>query len=439
MIFPTQYHRIVSALVFLLASTTLPAQSPAGTAKGNNKATATAQSVQAAPTPEPRLEKIHSYLTFKGDPARSIVVNWWNPAAAGDGTVLYGPTAQYGASATVPAPTKFHHVELKNLIPGATYHYQIRSSDGTVGEDNTFTLPSENATEFSFAVSGDNRGNGQADDLTLYHPRHRAEYDHIASKQPAFTVNIGDLVNKGSLEGDWINFFNCEQNCLKRAPCLVAMGNHEVQGGGAWPADYYFYQLFAPAYPANGTPGSSRQPTALGMNYSFDYGNAHFVFLASYKISAASQVEWLDRDLAAARANPKIKWLFAAMHAPLYSWVEDHPADAKELAAWGPIFDKHHVDVVFAGHNHLYERSHAIAGNRVIAGDDPARGTIYITSGLGGGPFNGEAPGDPQYPFIAKSYSETTGCAFVQIRGAKLELQFINVRDQLIDSFSIAK
>lgn len=415
------------------AATTAPAKTG-----GKSKSGAKAASSQA-PAPPAKFTKPMPYLTFKGDPTRSIIVNWWNPTATGDSTVAYGPTADYGATAANPEVTNYHHVELTGLTPGATYHYQIRSSDGTAGEDNTFSIPAENQTDFMFAVFGDNRGDGKIDDVTVYHPRHTAEANHIAAKKPALTLNIGDIANKGSSLDDMLNYFICEQNMLKGAPSIIAMGNHEVQGGGEWPKAYYFYELFTPVYPTNGTPGSSGKPTALGMNFSFDYGNAHFVILASYKMSAASQVAWLEQDLAAARQRPQIKWLFAAMHAPMYSWVEGHPADEKELAAWGPVFDKYHVDVVFGGHNHLYERTHVIKGSQVVASEDPAAGTIYLTTGLGGGPFNVEAPADPKYPFILKNSSNKTATAFVHVQGTKLAVEVRDVDDTLVDSFEITK
>lgn len=410
--------------------------------KKKAKAAATAKAAPAAtpaPAPPAKFEKPIPYLTIKGDPTHSIFVNWWNPKATGDSTVLYGPSATYGQTAKNAEVTNYHHVELTGLTPGTTYHYQIRSSDGTVGEDNTYAVPAENLTDFTFASFGDTRGDGKMDDLTVYHPRHTAEANHIAAHHPAFAINIGDLANKGSSVDDMLNYFICEQQMLKSVPAMIAMGNHEVQGGGAWPQAYYFYPLFAPVYPANGTPGSSGQPTALGMNYSFDYGNAHFIFLSSYKMSAASQVAWLEKDLAAARQRPQIKWLFAAMHAPMYSWVEGHPADDKEVAAWGPLFDKYHVDLVFEGHNHLYERSHVIKGNQVVAAEDPAAGTIYLTTGLGGGPFNVEAPADPKYPYILKDFSNKTATVFVHIQGTKLEAKALDVDDKLVDSFEIDK
>ena len=49
----------------------------------------------------------HPYLTWVHDPSTSVVVNWWNPGAAGDDTVEYGQTASYGSTAHNPAVSNF--------------------------------------------------------------------------------------------------------------------------------------------------------------------------------------------------------------------------------------------------------------------------------------------------------------------------------------------
>ena len=173
------------------------------------------------------------------------------------------------------------------------------------------------------------------------------------------------------------------------------------------------------------------------MTYSFDYGSAHLVFLASFKMKPESQTEWLDRDLTAARANPKIKWVFVVMHSPMYTWASGHKGEEPELATWEPVIDKHHVDIVFAGHNHIYERSNVIKAGKVVG--NPAQGTIYMTCGLGGAPFHTEKPADPSYPFMKTAYNEATAASFVHIQGNKLEIKTINVKDEVVDSFTIEK
>lgn len=395
---------------------------------------------KAAPTPEPKLKKIIPYLTIKGDAATSMMVNWWNPAAEGDSTVMFGTSASYGQTKTEATSTNYHHVELTGLTPGATYHYQVRSSDGTVGEDNTFTLPEVNDQEYMFAVSGDSRGTGKPEDLTVANPRRKAEYDHIASKKPGFVVNVGDIAITGANKGHFVSFFECEEACLKSAPYMITVGNHEMgDKSGKWPDEFLYPKMFAPAYPGNGTPGDSGQPTPLGMNFSYDYGNAHFIFISSEKMTPKSEVEWIDRDLAAARQNKNVKWIFAMMHAPLYTWATGHPGEQAQIEAWGPLFDKYHVDLAFAGHNHIYERSHVINGGKVVEGDDPAKGTIYLTCGLGGAPLHQPKPADPKYPFIVKSYNGSTAASFVYVKGDKLEIKTMSPQDEVVDTLTIDK
>jgi hypothetical protein len=146
--------------------------------------------------------------------------------------------------------------------------------------------------------------------------------------------------------------------------------------------------------------------------YSFDYNNSHFVVMrvnsdyydlraSNTSCSAAAesnydtcynihQLHWLQADLAQAKANPKIKHIFGFLHAPIYTTADDHPANA----SWewlAPEFSKVNADMVFAGHNHLYERTVPIYSTAANPGGvrDDARGTVYAVTGGGGSPPHG--------------------------------------------------
>jgi hypothetical protein len=379
--------------------------------------------------------EVHPYLSWRNDPSNSIVVNWWNPIETGDSSVDYGLTSSYGSTAYVADVTHFHHVELTGLTPATTYHYRIRSSDGTVGSDNTFTTSGVNVTSFSFAVFGDVRGVGLPTDSTMYHTRHKTLCNWVASQDFDFAFTTGDTVWEGSIlttdnqtkrevESYFIEFFGAEQNLSKSKVIMATMGNHEVQPGGR---DYtYYYDMYEDAFPTNGTADNK------GRVYSFDYGNAHFVCLSSYQIDLGTQATWLAADLAAARANPDIKWIFAFMHAPMYT-TSGHAGRTDEVAAWGSLFDQYHVDIVFAGHNHVYERSHSIKAGEVVDGNE---GTVYVTSGMGGAPFNNGSE-DPKFVcwYGAANLNKTlTAC--VTINGGQVTVQAIpNLTGEVLDSF----
>ena len=124
------------------------------------------------------------------------MVNWFNLDAAGDSSVDYGPTSSYGSTVHLTASTNYHHVELTGLNPGQTYHYRVRSNDGTVGADNTFTTAAANETSFSFAVYGDSRGASTANEP--YYSRHQALCNWLAPQNLAFCLTTGDTVWEGA-------------------------------------------------------------------------------------------------------------------------------------------------------------------------------------------------------------------------------------------------
>jgi Purple acid Phosphatase, N-terminal domain len=71
----------------------------------------------------------------------------WNTAVPSDSQVEYGPTAAYGnISALAPARITSHSVALSGLTAGTTYHFRVRSSDGSgvlvTGGDNTLATTS---------------------------------------------------------------------------------------------------------------------------------------------------------------------------------------------------------------------------------------------------------------------------------------------------------
>jgi predicted phosphodiesterase len=77
------------------------------------------------------------------------------------------------------------------------------------------------------------------------------------------------------------------------------------------------------------------------------------------------QVDWLEDELRGSRA----KWKIPYMHHPLYSSGEKHGSERDLQELIEPLFQEHGVDVVFAGHEHFYERL------------KPQKGIVYITQG----------------------------------------------------------
>ena len=103
--------------------------------------------------------------------------------------------------------------------------------------------------------------------------------------------------------------------------------------------------------------------------FTFLEGNARFVVLNSNHPRDQAQLAWLDT----AFGNTGTKWRISFFHHPLYS-SGDHAQESRHVIrpALEPALVRNRVDVVFSGHDHLYER---------IA---PQQGIRYFVSGGGG-------------------------------------------------------
>lgn len=290
-----------------------------------------------------------SYTTYGNNASTSVVVHWGT--SSNQNTVLaYGITHSMLDTITVSGTRENHHVLLTGLFPGTTYYYSV-VGESYSGEFRTAPVARES---FSFAAFGDNRTN---------HDNHRSVVDAIDSELDIeFVLNVGDLVADGGSTSDWEMFFQVEQDMLANHVMMPAKGNHDVS---FWPWD----------------PDPIPEYWDLDLYGSFDYSNCHFVWLDSEVISFSSQQSWLTTDLAAARANPNIDWIFVWFHRPPFS-AGNHGDNNDTRDAFVPILKDYEVDMVFLGHDHSYERTLPIGG------------TIYIITGGGGAPLYGIDPGD---------------------------------------------
>lgn len=85
--------------------------------------------------------------------------------------------------------------------------------------------------------------------------------------------------------------------------------------------------------------------------YKFTKGNADFFALDSNYMDP-EQLNWIQREMSGSDA----KWKIAFFHHPLYSNARRHGPDMDLRTRLEPIFIRTGVNVVLAGHEHVYER-----------------------------------------------------------------------------------
>lgn len=130
------------------------------------------------------------------------------------------------------------------------------------------------------------------------------------------------------------------------------------------------------------------------------------------------QMQWLEREAAESRAE----WKIALLHHPLYT------SGRYTLAARGLRFSLESsfvnggIDVVFSGHEHIYNRS------------EPQKGVLYFVSGGAGSLREGDAG---RSNLIAKGYDQDFHFMLIEIADEGFFFQAINRRGATIDAGSL--
>ena len=154
--------------------------------------------------------------------------------------------------------------------------------------------------------------------------------------------------------------------------------------------------------------------------YTHSTGDVKFFVLDSTYITPA-QVDWLKAELE--RSNEK--WKIPYMHHPIYSSGEKHGSERDLQILVEPLFLKHGVDVVFAGHEHFYERL------------KPQNGIVYITQGGAAKLRRGNIRDNSA--LTAKGFDSDRSFTLVEILEDHMFFETISRTGQVVDSGVIAR
>ena len=286
---------------------------------------------------------------------------------------------------------------LSGLQPETAYCYQLTSGKNVLRRGGFRTAPAAGSPRaVRFAVVGDS-GTGAFNQRAVIQQLGTVPFDLI--------LHTGDIAyDSGTREQLEKTFFNMYADLLGFFPLIPVSGNHEYGTENAAP----FREVFA--LPENGGPAGRERW------YSYDYGNVHFVGLDT-ELIGPEQAAWLDADLSANR----LPWTVVYLHRPPFSSGEhgDSPALKTHFV---PIFAKHRVPLVLAGHDHNYERT--------LAQD----GVTYVVTGGGG--RETRPVGHSSYTAFAEAVCHFV---YVTIEGNVLTLHAIDGIGREFDSLRIER
>jgi len=144
-------------------------------------------------------------------------------------------------------------------------------------------------------------------------------------------------------------------------------------------------------------------------------GSVRF-FMIDSTYRAPEQIVWLEEQLKGSNDD----WKIAVFHHPLYSSGGRHGPDVKLRETLEPLFVPYNVSVVFAGHDHFYERI------------KPQRGIMYFIVGSGGQLAFGDI--NKRSTLTAKGFDTDNVFLAVEIEGDKMYFNAISREGQVVDS-----
>jgi len=332
-----------------------------------------------------------------------------------------------------------HKVVATGLNPGTKYEYRVGdlekgywSTDAnSLNSVGYFETAPEKEEEFTFINLGDVNG-GSESTMQAF----GKVLERVVGLFPSykFIVQNGDMANhmtdKNIKEREWKWFFKYAQPYLKNTIWAGALGNHDAAPDYSNFHQHFNYQLAGDE----------------GIYYSFDYSNAHFLVLDT-EYAKTDQIDWAIYDVV---KNNK-KWNIAIFHKPLYS-NGPHYNEERTRTLWsGPLCDVLGMDIIFTGHDHVYNRGYYLKNGQPVSDDINVEingivtnpiGTLFVLPNCSATKFyEPNTSFNAEYiKFSAQPYRSTYTGVHVTEDQLTCEVYYLdNNQDVLLDSFGIKK
>jgi large repetitive protein len=367
------------------------------------------------------------HVTVPGDPSRQLAILW----RTGDTDTL-ASTVQFGENGatdqsktgltfvydTADGLVRMHETHLCGLKPDTQYTYRVggTSGAGSAGAQEawsqtfTFRTAPDRATspnaEVVLLVLGDTRDGYNTWGATLKQA--------FQMQPPDAILFNGDAVLLGLDQQEWDAWFTAAGELLAGTPMILAHGNHDI-------SSVNWYSQFA-------LPDDEQ-------NYGVHFGPVHITVANDTPVDVADltgkNAQLLDAHLKEGMTAP---WNFLLHHKPMWTAAAGpHPNDAVTVRmAWQATVDADHVDLVFNGHDHDYERTKPMRGSS--AGTTLADGTVYFVVGSAGAALydNGSS-------FWTEKSEKTFSFAFVRARAGAVSVNVFRGDGSTLDSVMYTK
>ena len=253
---------------------------------------------------------------------------------------------------------------------------------------------SAGVAKFSFIAYGDTRGRQDGVELQYEHGLvvrgMLAAIERLETTEypVRFVLQSGDAVVDGGDARQWNTSFVGLINRLTTdggVAYFLAPGNHDVSAAENLDSSQRLQGLrnYLQAMSQLIPPDRAQRRLAGYPTYAFGYGNTFVVALDSNIANDMTQYNWVKAQLEGLDRKRYVH-IVALFHHPVISsgphgGPKLEPPSAAMRARYMPLFRAHHVNAVFAGHDHLFE--HWVERYT----DDTGRHRMDLVTSAGGG------------------------------------------------------
>ena len=360
----------------------------------------------------------------------------------------WNPTRTSGADVGNYPARNIFRTEIRSLLPNTLYKYRV-GENGAWSKTFTHLTASGTNADFSFTMITDPQNATFTEMVRTMNDANSFDADN------RFFVNCGDIANYIGLYPQEIANYTNEVNEINiRRPVATTQGNHDTYYNTA--GDTYIFgnaEVFNSftVFPDN---GFSRNVAAFhnrnrSNSYYFYYNRVLVIVLNTMGTqnptgtgspNHTAQAAWLENVLSADKAQGASRFRIVATHvSPFGGRSSERWLQPEVRAAYGKICTDYNVDIFFAGHDHVYGRSHPvkITGNTIssttlaiIASENPGADGVF-----------GPNPGGVIYSIVGstgpKFYTVDTNDAWVNryfpINKSEIDItpgMYVNVKVQ---------
>lgn len=357
------------------------------------------------------------YLSWYGDPATTMTIQWHTPLEEPSDAVEIQPLGQdwikRAGSHQDLGDRLVHKMELDRLTPDTEYSFRL-GEDPAIYKFRTAPLTLERPLRF--CIGGD-----------LYHTTDlfRKMCRVVRDKDPLFVVLGGDIAYaitknpfrlRSTPRNQWFAFLQEWKEEMispegQVIPFLIVPGNHDVSPDHA----ELFFDLFA--FPEK------------NLYRTIDFGNYLSLFLLDTDIVdpiEGKQAEWLRQSF---DSRTQVPFQFAVYHIGAYPSVYPYSGEIPQKIRefWCPIFDQYDLPVAFENHNHSFKRTFPIRNNKI----DP-QGVIYFGDGCWG-----TVPRKTNRAWYLAKRKQINNAYLIELSAKSAKIEAVGLQGEQIDSVEI--